>query len=203
MQTQDPINLEILRVRMDAFNAVTGPRVGDFLELPRPDPRCPTHTRLTHDWGDTLQTGGCGGSYYLQGRCLSYSGGLDPGLSVVDLVPTPELKTGSVWFFDRDISGAGRGVYFNVPMRVFKPRPGANLDGVEEVKCPFWVSFLDEERHKHTCGYWFTITKNAMAHTAFRLRSELDEWLKREKLHLQRDLVTPGSARLDWGCACQ
>ena len=76
-------NANILRSRLAAFNARTGPRVGDWLALAPPDPRCPTYTRFTHDWGDHIQTGGQDGSYYFSSTGhLSYSGGLDPGIPV-------------------------------------------------------------------------------------------------------------------------
>lgn len=190
-------NDEILLTRYTALNKQQGARVGDFLKLTPPDPRCPNYTRFTHDWGDTIQTGGTvGGSYYLANGFLSYSGGLDPGIATADLILTDEVKDGHVWFFDEDISGAGRGLTFDAQMRVFIPRPGADLSGIEELKCPYWLSCLDQEQHERTCGYWFTVTRNAMAHTAFALKEQLEAWLVANRLKMMRPIEY--TQRLEW-----
>ena len=83
-------NIDILAARSKAFDAHPGPRVGDYIYIPSDDDRIPEYTRITHDWGDQVQTGGhSGSSYYLsEGGCLSYSGSLDPGIKTADLIPT-------------------------------------------------------------------------------------------------------------------
>ena len=43
---------------------------------------------------------------------------------------------------------------------------------------------LTREMHERTCGYWYTITDGAMAHTAFRTRDELACWLAERGLSL-------------------
>lgn len=43
---------------------------------------------------------------------------------------------------------------------------------------------LTREAHERTCGYWFTVTSGATAHTAFRTRAELDTWLAERGLTL-------------------
>lgn len=43
---------------------------------------------------------------------------------------------------------------------------------------------LTREMHERTCGYWFTVTSGATAHTAFRTRAELDTWLAERGLTL-------------------
>jgi hypothetical protein len=51
---------------------------------------------------------------------------------------------------------------------------------------------LTREMHEHTCGYWFTVTSGAMAHTAFRTRNELDVWLAERGLTLSNALLDAG-----------
>ena len=188
----DPVNLKLLSERLKRFNRVRGPRVGDFIHLPRTNPRQGEWTRITHDWGDTLQTGGMEGSYHFPGNYLSYSGGLDSGVDHADLVPTTETKPGSCWIFDRDISGAGRGVNFIIPCRVFTLRPGARLDGLGELSCPFSLTCLDAAGHARTCNYWYCISHHGMSHTAFTTEAQLHEWLAKERLVLAKPLPPHG-----------
>jgi hypothetical protein len=190
-------NEQILQRRMEAFNRRAGARVGDFLRLPQPDPRCPEFTRFTHDWGDSIQTGGMDGSFYLGHGFLSYSGGLDPGIAHTDLLPTTETKPGHVWFFDGDISGAGRGVSFSVLLRVFVTRPGADLTGVWEMHCPYNLTVWEtEEAEKRGHRYRFTVSHHSTAHNAFNTEQELRAWLTKMQLALVRDITTPGYQQL-------
>lgn len=123
-------NEEILENRVALYNQRSGARVGDYLQLPHGE-----LTRFTHDWGDSIQTGGSdGGSYYIGNGYLSYSGGLDSGVQKKDIRKTNKTKSGSVWFFDGDVSGANRGVYFNVEFRIFKLKKDADLSGLPQIK---------------------------------------------------------------------
>lgn len=185
-------NDELLQIKLAKFNARQGPRTGDFLRLPEIHPKLGRYTRLTHDWGDTQQTGGMGGSYYLGNGWLSYSGGLDPGIKTADITPQIDEKPGSLWFFDKDISGAGRGVNYTAPMRVFGIRDGANLDGIDELRCPFSLCVLDAAGHARTCNYWFTITKHAISETAFTTEAQLRGWLASNGMRLTQPLTQPG-----------
>lgn len=45
---------------------------------------------------------------------------------------------------------------------------------------------LTREMHERTCGYWYTVTSGATAHTAFRTRDDLDWWLAERGLELGR-----------------
>jgi hypothetical protein len=54
------------------------------------------------------------------------------------------------------------------------------------------VASLDAEAHERTCGYWYTVTDHAIAHTAFATRAGLDRWLKERGLHLERELPAHG-----------
>ena len=184
-------NEQILAERLAEFNAIPGPRVGDFLALPFIHKRLGDYTRLTHDWGDTVQTGGMNGSYYL-GGCLSYSGGLDRGIKRSDIGEQLGTRDGSLWFFDQGISGAGRGVNFKAPMRVFSIRSGADLSGIGELQCPFYLSVFDEKYHEQTCNYWYGISHHGTNHWACTTELELRAWLEREGLKLTMPLTPPG-----------
>lgn len=109
-------DLDILNKRVLEFDKRTGPRVGDYLELPYG-----MFTRFTHAWDDGIQIGGGSESYYLgDGGYISYSGGLDPSIEYSAILPTDQKKDGMIWFFHKGYSGGGRGVYSMIPFRVFK-----------------------------------------------------------------------------------
>ena len=185
-------NEEILKERLEKFNHTRiGPRVGDYLYIPSTDDRIPEYTRFTHEWDDTIQTGGnAGSSYYLNANGkLSYSGGLDPGMKKSDLICTGIYKDGSVWIFDKDIPGAGRGITFMSDMMIYTPYYGADISGVYSRNCPYYLITLDEAAHNKTCGYWFTVTRYSTAHTAFRSEKDLLDWLQTTKLSLTKELT--------------
>jgi hypothetical protein len=54
---------------------------------------------------------------------------------------------------------------------------------------------LNPEQHERTCGYWYTVTNGAMAHTAFATRAGLNRWLQERGLSLKTDLPAQG----EWG----
>lgn len=54
---------------------------------------------------------------------------------------------------------------------------------------------LTTEAHERTCGYWYTVTSGAMAHTAFATRHGLDRWMRERGLSLERELPAQG----EWG----
>jgi hypothetical protein len=54
---------------------------------------------------------------------------------------------------------------------------------------------LTSEQHERTCGYWFTVTSGATAHTAFATRAGLDRWLSERGLSLAGELPDAGT----WG----
>lgn len=58
-----------------------------------------------------------GGSFYLcEGGGMSFSGGLDPSIPRAKF-HEDGTRTMRAWFFHHNISGAGRGVYFDVTVR--------------------------------------------------------------------------------------
>jgi len=124
-------NAEILAERIAAYDKIEGPRVGDYLDFPEPQPRgyegnTASSFRIAHDWGDTVQPASCGGdtgSFYFSVGSMSYSGGLTPGILKSRLEATGQHRSGSLWFFSENIAGAGRGVYFQAQFRVFRVLP--------------------------------------------------------------------------------
>lgn len=55
------------------------------------------------------------------------------------------------------------------------------------------VCHLTEERHRQTCGYYYTVTSQGMAHTAFRTRHGLDRWLADRGMVISGDISEPGT----------
>lgn len=111
-------NDTILNTRMNTYNQITGPRVGDWIRESNG-----RMTRGTHDWGNgsIMQHGGGEfGRFYLGDGYLSYSGGLDIGIKKADLIRTNEVKPGKVWFFKRDYPMAGNGIDYMVDFRVYE-----------------------------------------------------------------------------------
>ncbi|WP_341744710.1 hypothetical protein [Azonexus hydrophilus] len=123
MQTLDAIDTEILARRTKARSLITTPCIGDFVRFPTGEVE-----RFSHDWGDDIQTSP-GGSFYLleDGDASLTCGGLNPATPTDQLEVTDEMLPGAFWFFSHDIPGAGRGVYFDIPCRVFKTT--AKYDG--------------------------------------------------------------------------
>ena len=120
--TFDARDAELLAIREREFNQVTGPRVGDYLRTPA------GFLRFTHDWGEDIQTTvrpshPCNGdaSFYLSGDgYVSFSGSLDRAIPKTRLRDTGETQEGAFWFFHHNCPGAGQGVYFRIPCRVFE-----------------------------------------------------------------------------------
>ena len=196
-----PTNEQILAARIAARDRIPGPRVGDFLRLPRIDDRQPEFTRLTHLWSfgdpdDNAQTGGGkNGSYYLaEGGGLSYSGGLDPGVKIADLLPTPDTMEGRIWFFDRDYAGAGRGMNFMIPCRIFDLRPGAETRGLHDLNTGYHVGYHPAGS---PMGYKWTVTRFGTPQCAFHHLAELEAWAREANFKL-RPLMTEGNYAVDW-----
>ena len=191
-------NLPALARRLASFDKRAGARVGDFIRLPDIHPKLGQWTRITHDHGDLLQTGGgAGGSYYLGNGYLSYSGGLDHGVTPDCLLATDQTKEGSVWFFDGEMSGAGRGVDFTAPMRVFTLREGTDLSGISELQCPYRLDVRDAAMRAHYqntygCGSernFYGVTLNSYHKFACVTREELDTWLAANGLRLSKPIT--------------
>lgn len=62
----------------------------------------------------------------------------------------------------------------------------------ERIYASLYATSLTPEAHERTSGYWYTVTNNAMAHTAFATRAGLGRWLDERGLRLQRELPAQG-----------
>jgi hypothetical protein len=77
-------------------------------------------------------------------------------------------------------------------------REGLSMDTMETQSgytrevTSLWATSLTEEQHEKTCGYWYTVTSGAMAHTAFATRAGLDRWMWERGLTLDTDLPEQG-----------
>lgn len=118
MPTFDDQDAAILTERVAAFDAVTGPRVGDYVVFADGIQR-----RISYIWGDGQETSSVqtsdGGSYYLGNGYVSMSGSLYSGVKPETLTDTGETKHGGVWFFHHDYATAHNGVETTMPFRVF------------------------------------------------------------------------------------
>lgn len=116
----DTRDTEILAELTAKWEAVPGPRVGDFVITSN------GLQRFTHDWGNELQTtcatfgGAKSGSFYLGHGFMSFSGSLDPGVPKSGLKLTDEIRPGACWFFSHGFAEASNGVSVMVPCRVYK-----------------------------------------------------------------------------------
>lgn len=104
----------ILERKTLAWEAVSGPRVGDYVVFPDG-----STNRFSHDWGDSMQTSP-GGSWYLGDGYASFSGALDPTISKDLLTDTGATKPGMFWFFSHDYARAHNGIGVSVLCRVYE-----------------------------------------------------------------------------------
>jgi hypothetical protein len=122
----DERDQEILDKRLEKWNQIDGPRVGDFIRMLDGSVR-----RFAHKWDDSIQPTSSEGnseSFYLPGGGASYSGGLDPAIPLENIKPArvfvkgiheDETKYGRFWFFHHGYPRANNAVYFQVSCRVF------------------------------------------------------------------------------------
>jgi len=106
-----------------------GFQVGQFINLPDGQ-----MVIISHVWEDSVQTSGGGSMCLGSGGGLSYSGGLDSGISKKDLILTDETRKGGIWFFHEGRSGGNRGVNFSISFKVYRTEKGADLSGIPQVK---------------------------------------------------------------------
>jgi hypothetical protein len=57
-----------------------------------------------------------------------------------------------------------------------------------------YAASLTPQQHAGTCGYWFTVTSGATAHTAFSTRAGLDRWMAERGLSLEGELPEAGTS---------
>jgi len=121
-------DLSIINDRVKNFHKRQGFKVGEFIYLPDGQ-----KVIISHVWDDTVQTSGGGSMHLHSGGGISYSGGLDSGIKKEDLILTDKFDSGQIWIFHEGLSGGNRGVYYKMPFRVYKPKPGADLSGIPQV----------------------------------------------------------------------
>ena len=109
----DTIDSTIYKERTDALARERSPMVGDYVEFSDGVVR-----RISHDWGDSVQTSD-GGSWYLGNGYLSFSGSLYPSVAKSALADTGTLREGHAWFFHHDWRTAHNGIDVLVNLRVW------------------------------------------------------------------------------------
>jgi len=175
-----------------------GPRVGDFLRLWEGSGDCPAHryefTRFTHDWSDSIQSGGENGSFWWGGEYCSYSGGLDGGCPKSDLIDTASFRQGRVWFFSDNYACANNGVDVEIPCRVFKLREGVVAPGVEFFKQRIYLYVRREGQTD--CDHPYTIEKDGYPYEALQSEVQLRAWLTTNGLVMTRPLSSGETQRL-------
>jgi hypothetical protein len=118
MKTLDAKNYAIVEKRLQRRASLASPVVGDFVQM-----LDGSLERFSHDWNDSIQTtdGKFGSSFYLlDNGDASFSGGLNSAIMKNRIVDTLEAEHASFWIFKDDISGAHRGLYFFMPVKVWK-----------------------------------------------------------------------------------
>lgn len=110
----DETDLRILADRVAAWNAVPGPRVGDYVEMPAGD-----NFRISYCWSDAVQISDCG-SFHLDRGFMTFSGSLYPAVPVDKIVDTGRTKVGTAWFFHHGQARAHNAVQVRVPCRVYR-----------------------------------------------------------------------------------
>ena len=112
----DARDQEILAEIFERRAAFTFPCMGDYVVFPGGQLE-----RFSSDYSDRIQTSPSG-SFYLTSSGFGSlgSGGLNPSIPRSTITPTDATLPGTFWFFHHGIGGAGRGVYFDIPCRVYK-----------------------------------------------------------------------------------
>lgn len=119
----------LVLLRAARYDQDPGPRVGDFIDY-----RDGVTRRIAHVWpsdenddGSALIQTTDGGSFYLGGGFISYSGSLYPGLKASHLRRVWGSREGSVWVFHHDQRRAHNGVNASSMFRVYL----ADVDGTD------------------------------------------------------------------------
>jgi len=149
-------DLKIFNERLDNFDAVKGAKVGDWIK--GYDGKM---TRFTHAWGDGIQTGGGMGSFYLcSNGYASYSGGLDSSVPYDLIELTDDYKDGQFWIFHKEWSGAGRGVYYNHPCRVWRMKTITDIGQIKRLPYQYKVAEVTEDVYYDALGALPPIARN-------------------------------------------
>ena len=138
----DARDQEILAEIFERRAAFTFPCMGDYVVFPGGQLE-----RFSSDYSDRIQTSPSG-SFYLTSSGFGSlgSGGLNPSIPRSTITPTDATLPGTFWFFHHGIGGAGRGVYFDIPCRVFKT--SAKYEGFlsKDFACPRIAALAEQVR---------------------------------------------------------
>lgn len=136
--------------------------VGDYLQMPDG-----SESRVTYCWDNEVQDGGGSGSFFLsKSGNASYSGSLNGAKSNELIKLTEQTKPALFWIFSRNWSGANRGFYFYIDVKVWKIE---NMFKTVYVKFNNWGdnyhtsvngSLSDEEIKKYFVGKFFNVNGN-------------------------------------------
>lgn len=111
----DALDQEIIARSFVARQKFSEPCMGDYLLFPSGELE-----RFSSDRGDCIQTSPSGGFYLTDCGFGDLScGALNPSTPKELLKPTDIFLPGRFWIFHHRIAGADRGVWFNIPCRVF------------------------------------------------------------------------------------
>ena len=111
------INNAILAECMRAYDAIQGPRVGDWIDTPKGQFRIAL--RSTDSVQPTMYTAEENQGFYLDGT-ISYSGSLGEPVQLDRLQPTEEKRAALVWIFSENDVRAHNSVYQKADFRVFR-----------------------------------------------------------------------------------
>ena len=138
----DARDQEILAEIFNRRSAFTIPCIGDYVVFPTGQLE-----RFSSDYSDRIQTSPSGSFYLTSGGFGSLgSGALNPSIPRSTITPTDATLPGTFWFFHHGIGGAGRGVYFDIPCRVFKT--SAKYEGFlsKDFACPRIAALAEQVR---------------------------------------------------------
>ena len=105
------------------------PSLGDSLRLP--DGQI---VYFCHIYNDSVQTCASGSFHLSESGFISYSGGLDPGISFNDIKLTNEKYTLPIWFCHKGYLTGGCAIYAHIECRVWKTKESADLSGIPQVE---------------------------------------------------------------------
>lgn len=124
-------DLSMFKARIEKRNSIGGIKIGDKINLPDGQQVMVCHV---HSDGQVQTTGGCGSMHLNESGLLSYSGGLDSGVSASDLTLTEGKDSVKAWVFHQNSARAGAAVYSEIPVNVYEVKDGADLSGVPQVR---------------------------------------------------------------------
>jgi hypothetical protein len=111
------INNAILAECMRAYDAIQGPRVGDWIDTPKGQFRIALRSKDSVQ--PTMYTAEENHGFYL-GGAISYSGSLGEPVQLDRLQPTEEKRTAPVWIFSENDVRAHNSVYLQADFRIFR-----------------------------------------------------------------------------------